>query len=77
MNLPIGSCLWVLRLVCLESHLRKFEGSKAQRFLRRLRKLSLYVGPTACEVTFTVEEFVLVKRTLSKRVLDRARLTPE
>ena len=33
--------------------------------------------PTAGEAPLTVEEFVLIKRTLNKRVLDRARLTPE
>ena len=35
------------------------------------------MGPTAGEAPETVEEFVLVNKTLNKRVLDRARLTPE
>ena len=41
------------------------------------KTLSLFVGPTAGDAPLSVEEFVFVKRTLNKRVLDRARKTPE
>ena len=57
---------------------QKIRRVKGPTFSETAKKtLSLYVGPTAGEAPLTVEEFVLMKRTLNKRVLDRARLTPE
>lgn len=57
---------------------QKVRRVKGPTFSEAAKKtLSLFVGPTAGEGPLTVEEFVFVKRTLNKRVLERARLTPE